>query len=139
MLISAPELELLEVKNPPEPETVFPSFLSDPCPFFLDSALNDNRLGRYSFIGSRPFLILRSSGKKVVIKEGSSVRYYSASPFGLLRELLRKWRIERTEKPVPFVGGAVGYFGYELCHFVEKLPASVDPAASDRPRIRMVA
>jgi para-aminobenzoate synthetase component 1 len=43
-------------------------------------------------------------------------------PFEVLRELLKTYSV--TSGPLPFVGGAVGYFSYDLCHFIEQLPVT---------------
>jgi para-aminobenzoate synthetase component 1 len=44
------------------------------------------------------------------------------NPFDVLDGLLRRYRMETGPVPVPFSGGAVGYFSYDLCHFIERLP-----------------
>jgi len=44
------------------------------------------------------------------------------NPFAALRKLIRRWRVPRGDYPIPFVSGLVGYLGYDLCHFVERLP-----------------
>jgi len=44
------------------------------------------------------------------------------NPFALLRALLREHVVASRDAPVPFTGGAVGYFSYELCHLIERLP-----------------
>jgi len=44
---------------------IFRCFEKDAFSFFLDSGIVDGKLGRYSFIGSEPFLMFRSNGRMV--------------------------------------------------------------------------
>ena len=105
-----------------EPGEAFNAFCSLPHCFFLDSALVEGRLGRFSFLGARPRIFLSAKGRSVRWFEGGVERRLRRNPFALLRSLIRSHAIERTPQPVPFIGGLVGYLGYDLCHFVERLP-----------------
>ncbi len=116
----------IKLKEAPPPETAARSFLQDPYPFFLDSAQQDGRLGRFSFVGSKPLLVLKTTDGITTIEEAGRIERTTLSPFTVLRKLLSRFRESSPGKPVPFTGGAVGYFGYELCHFIEKLPASAE-------------
>jgi len=111
--------------------------------WWLDSALCDGRLGRLSFAGAAPYLWLRARGRRVEIdvlrpvRPGSSrgSHQLDADPFDFARSLLPRADslVFSTRTTVgsgnphwhevdglsagldlPFVGGAVGYFGYEL-------------------------
>ncbi len=108
--------------------TPFDLFLSlcEGChPFILDSGLDPGRLGRFSFIGADPFLTLTSKGSAIRIREtGHDEREITGDPLEVLRDLLDRYPINPTGSNPPFIGGAVGYLGYDLCHFVEKLPAA---------------
>jgi len=104
------------------PGEAFNSFSSLPFCFFLDSALVEGRLGRFSFLGARPRIFVSSKGRSVRWFEAGVERRLRRNPFALLRSLINSHGIERREHPVPFVGGLVGYLGYDLCHFVERLP-----------------
>ncbi len=46
------------------------------------------------------------------------------NPFDVLGELLEVYSVEGSPAPIPLVGGAVGYFSYDLCHFIERLPTT---------------
>ena len=96
---------------------------NDPFCFFLDSGMEHNRLGRYSFVGSDPFLVFKSQGGKNEIRQGNSIELLKGNPFDILKTLLSKYRLVTPPDLPPFMGGAVGYFAYDLKHFVEKLPS----------------
>ncbi len=113
-----------EVSTPLNAAEAFELFHQRPFSFFLDSGMDPENLGRYSFIGSDPFLVLKSRGNEIAFldpKEGESKR---GNPFEALDELLKEYTIEPCPSPTPFVGGVVGYFSYDLCHFIERLPST---------------
>jgi len=113
---------------------------------FLDSALPDGRLGRWSFVCVDPFLVLSSKGGRSVLDwrgpsghpqggpwghpKGTHREVVHGNPFALLGSLMSRFRVGRVEDSPPLLGGAVGYFAYDLCHFVERLPRT---AADDVP------
>jgi len=105
-----------------DPGQAFDAFCSLPYPFFLDSGLPDARLGRFSFLGAEPLLVVWSRGRSIRVWEGGEERRTRGNPFEVLRALLGRHRLPPTPGPIPFVSGFVGYLGYDLCHFVERLP-----------------
>ena len=92
--------------------------------FFLDSGMDPEKLGRYSFVGSDPFLVVKSRGPEVALLRGDGEERVTGNPFDVLGEVLEKYAVEPCPSPIPFVGGAVGYFSYDLCHFIERLPST---------------
>ena len=101
---------------------VFEVFRKDDFSFFLDSGMDPHKLGRYSFISSKPFLVIRSRGTDITITRGREKSRLTGNPFDTLNRLLDIYRIDQRSCPVPLLGGAVGYFSYDLCHFIERLP-----------------
>jgi para-aminobenzoate synthetase component 1 len=95
-----------------------------PHSFFLDSGMDPQRLGRYSFLGSEPFLVMNSQGSKITLIRGQEHKVQHGNPFDALGKLLEVYKLDHYPAPVPFLGGAVGYFSYDLCHFVERLPST---------------
>ena len=95
----------------------------DAHPFFLDSALKMPRIGRYSMLGSEPFLVMTSRGQDIQITKDGHTLTEDGNPFHTLRDLLATWTLPR-HTDVPFVGGAVGYLSYDLGHFIERLPCT---------------
>jgi len=102
----------------------FELFKERPFSFFLDSGMDPEKLGRYSFIGSDPFLVLRSRGRRIELLQGDRHEVITGNLFDVLGELLEKYATTPNSSPIPFTGGAVGYFSYDLCHFIERLPAT---------------
>lgn len=96
---------------------VFP-FIEEPFTIFLDSALTDNNLGRYSFIGVDPFLTLSSKNGEVRLND----QVFNGNPFEILQEQLEKYPLHHNVDLPPFQTGAAGYFAYDLNHHLEKLP-----------------
>jgi para-aminobenzoate synthetase component 1 len=103
---------------------VFELVKDSPYGFFLDSGMDPQKLGRYSFLGSDPFLVMSSRGSEIALVRGDEEEVQFGNPFDVLGKLLKIYKIDRCPAPVPFLGGAVGYFSYDLCHFIERLPST---------------
>ena len=86
--------------------------------FILHSSMEDKNLGRYSFIGFEPFLVIKSKNKGVSIHG----RHYTGNPIKILKKKLSLFKSIRPKELPLFFGGAVGYFSYDMAHFFEKLP-----------------
>ncbi len=114
-----------EIDPAPSALEAFELFRNDPYCFFLDSGMDPHKLGRYSFIGSNPFIVLSSRQNRCVITRGTEETHVDANPFDVLGSLIEEYRIDSSSSPVPFVGGGVGYLSYDLCHFIERLPVTV--------------
>jgi anthranilate synthase component 1 len=97
--------------------------------FLLESVVGGERLGRYSFVGSGPFLTFQAFDRRVVIHEprtGESrpnvVELTHPDPMRLLEEKLAAYRVPQVPGLPRFCGGAVGYLGYDTVRYVEHLP-----------------
>ena len=95
-----------------------------PYAFFLDSGMDSQRLGRYSFLGSEPFLVTSSRGSEITLVRGLERKVQHGNPFDAVGQLLEIHKLDHCPAPVPFLGGAVGYLSYDLCNFVERLPST---------------
>ena len=113
-----------EIHTPLGAPQFFEIFRDRPFSFFLDSGMDPGRLGRYSFIGSDPFLVLRSRGEEVSLIRDGTGESSRGNPFDVAGELLTVYSLDGCPNGIPFAGGAVGYFSYDLCHFIERLPAT---------------
>ncbi len=113
-----------EIHMAPDAAWCFEAFAARPFSFFLDSGMDPKKLGRYSFLGSDPFLVLRSRGDKVTLIRDGMEEVRQGNPFDILGELLEVYTLDGSRAGIPFTGGAVGYFSYDLCHFIERLPTT---------------
>jgi para-aminobenzoate synthetase component 1 len=103
---------------------IFELIKDRPYCFFLDSGMDRQRLGRYSFLGTQPFLVMSSRGSEITLIRGQEREVGRGNPLDTVGELLEMYKLEHYPAPVPFLGGAVGYFSYDLCHFIERLPST---------------
>ncbi|MDO8536342.1 MAG: aminodeoxychorismate synthase component I [Candidatus Omnitrophota bacterium] len=115
-----------EIENNVPPHLLFKEIQSSPYGFFLDSVIGRERLGRFSFLGIEPFLVFKSKGDSVSLEwndgRKESIR---SDPFQVLKELFQKFTVlpaPDQEYGIPFISGGVGYFGYDMKGFIEKLP-----------------
>ena len=94
-----------------------------PGAFFLDSPSGFGRLGRWSLLGAEPFMTLTARGRTCEITTRDSRTLRRGNPFRVLGDLLRRFRAAPGDVPVPFAAGGVGFLGYDLKDFVERLPS----------------
>jgi len=109
-----------EIEIDKSPVEFFDSVWERDYAFFLDSGMSHDRLGRYSFIGFEPFMVFRSKGREIEVIRGRETENIEANPFDVLEGLLKDYRVDETE--LPFPGGAVGFFGYDLKDVLYDLP-----------------
>ncbi len=91
--------------------------------FLLESVEKGQSLGRYSFIGSEPRLIFSTHNDRVNIWEnGQTAEYVGQDPLAELEKIFKRYRFVKAPGLSGFTGGAVGYLGYEMVQYYEKLP-----------------
>jgi para-aminobenzoate synthetase component 1 len=134
-------LEVRELTTPLEVLSCFDALRAEPYPWLLDSGAAPGApkpsIARYSFMGSDPYLVLRSRGTTSEIECRRTVvpgfklgrRHLSGDPFEIMRSLLPPVpnlaaALPDLELAPPFLGGAVGYFGYEMAECCEPVSLS---------------
>jgi len=113
-----------EIHTPLTAPEIFELLHSELNSFSLDSGMDPHRLGRYSFMGTDPFLVMTSRGNQVTLIRQGKQENKEGNPFDFLGKLLETYRLDSPTSPIPFWGGAVGYLSYDLCHFIERLPTT---------------
>jgi anthranilate synthase component 1 len=100
--------------------------------FLLESVEGGEHVGRYSFLGKDPFLILRGRQEQTVI-ERAGVTTNEEKPFvDTLRELMNSFQSPFVPGLPRFTGGAVGYLGYDTAAWFEPTAARAGDAPGDR-------
>jgi anthranilate synthase component I len=97
--------------------------------FLLESVEPDERIGRFSFVGTDPSLTIQAKGDVVEIDSGGKRVQRSGKILDVLDELSHRYRIVAAQEQQGFTGGFLGYFGYDRVQEIENIP--LHPAASD--------
>ncbi len=106
---------------------LFSVIAEKPWSVFLDSGYPYSNQGRYDIIATDPVCTLLTHGNVTkIIRDGSTITS-TANPFDLVKQQLMP---DCTEKAfdLPFNGGAIGYFSYDLARRLEKLPTIAEDA-----------
>src|SRR5438270_7731014 len=109
-------------------QTPVSAFLSlaakEPHAFLLESVEGGEKVGRYTFLGVRPYMTVRSQGDEVEISRGKKRSRKKAKIFELVRELLSEHKTAIVPGLPPFTSGAVGFFAYDAVRQLEKIGKS---------------
>lgn len=112
----------------PDSAELFQAIAAEPWSVFLDSGRPRAGSGRFDILTARPFITLVSRDGETAIEQAGRLIKSVEDPFMLLRRYLAA-EVESTL--LPFTGGAIGYFGYDLArcieHFGDRNDASVIP------------
>ena len=113
------------------PVSVFEKIDDGSRSFLLESAESHDHVGRYSFLGSSPRVYFESRGRNIRVEENGETRDFETAtdPLAELRKLLNRYAFVGFAGLPPFVGGAVGYIGYDVVRFFEP---SVTPSPPDQ-------
>jgi anthranilate synthase component 1 len=99
--------------------------------FLLESVEGGEHVGRYSFLGKDPFLILRSNGGKTIVDRAGQTSE-SEQPFiAAARELMAAFHAPFVPGLPRFTGGAVGYLGYDAAAWFEPVKLQETDAVED--------
>jgi anthranilate synthase component I len=91
-----------------------------PC-FLFESAERNEESGRFSYIGFDPIVLFKSVGSMISITEAGNTETFEAKsdPLNELQRLMERFHfVARSDIP-HFIGGAVGYIGYDIVRFFE--------------------
>jgi len=91
--------------------------------FLLESVEGGERIGRYTFLGADPYMIVTAAGGEVRIERRGEVERQEGSVFEVLGRIFSAHLPAQVPGLPPFTAGAVGYFAYDAVRQLEKLPA----------------
>ncbi|MBM4294001.1 MAG: anthranilate synthase component I [Deltaproteobacteria bacterium] len=108
------------------------------CSFLLESVEGGEKWGRFSFLGLNPSLMFQVQGGRLTLQRRGETQTWDtgADPFSHLRNLLADYQPVATPGLPRFWGGLVGYLGYDMVRYIERLP-ELTPAI-DIPEARFL-
>jgi para-aminobenzoate synthetase component I len=101
---------------------VFSHFAAEPWAMLLDSAAPEHANSRFDILVAEPIATLEAALGVTVLSDETGTHRYQTDPFTVLDAALKCYFPTAADSSLPFVGGALGYFGYDLGRYIEKLP-----------------
>ncbi|MGH9500985.1 MAG: anthranilate synthase component I [Terriglobales bacterium] len=89
--------------------------------FLFESVERGEQVGRYTFLGAKPYMQVRASGRDVEVRRGRRVERHQGSVLEVLKNLLREHTFAADDSLPPFTSGAVGYFAYDSVRQLERI------------------
>jgi len=111
---------------PADLETPVSAFLrvaaKEPEAFLLESVEGGEHVGRYTFIGVRPYRTMTAANGQITVTEGRKRTSYAGDVFEELKAALAGANPAKLPGLPPFTAGAVGFFSYDVVRRIEQLP-----------------
>jgi anthranilate synthase component 1 len=108
-------------------ETPVSAFLrvaaAEPEAFLLESVEGGEHVGRYTFIGIRPYQKMTARAGVITVAAGRRRRSYAGDIFAELKLALEGETPAKLPGLPPFTAGAVGFFSYDVVRSIEELPS----------------
>ncbi len=114
-------LLLEELQYDTDSINLFEKLVDEPWSVFLDSCQPLGAQGRFDILVSRPKITIETQHKQTIVKTWSDTLVLNEDPFKVLKEFLPE-PINNSQH-LPFTGGALGYFSYDLGRYIEKVPS----------------
>jgi anthranilate synthase component 1 len=107
------------------PVTALMKLREKPYVFLLESVEGGEKWARYSFVGADPQVIFSVNHDEVTIRNNGNVQRFrhGGQPLMFLQDLLSRYRPVAVAGLPRFYGGAVGFLGYDMIRYFERLPA----------------
>ncbi|MGZ5050895.1 MAG: aminodeoxychorismate synthase component I [Methylobacter sp.] len=112
----------------PDSAALFAAYADEPWAVFLDSGFPASQQGRYDIIATEPVCTLVTHGPITKITCDGATVESTGNPFDLVKQQLNAFPEFKPVDDLPFNGGAIGYFSYDLARRLEHLPALAEDA-----------
>lgn len=91
--------------------------------FLLESVEGGEKIARYTFVGAHPIEVFRYVQGACIVEGEGRLQWQQSDPIAFLRSRIARYRPVRLPQLPPLVGGAIGYFSYDMVRLVERIPA----------------
>ncbi|MCC9002342.1 MAG: chorismate-binding protein, partial [Candidatus Competibacter sp.] len=112
-----------------------------PYSYLLESVQGGEKWGRYSIIGLPCRKIIRVRDHRITVEHAGEIveSLDSPDPLAWLQAFQNRYRVATDEGLPRFIGGLVGYFGYDTIRYIEpKLARCPNPDPLDNPDILLL-
>jgi anthranilate synthase component 1 len=100
------------------------------CACLFESVVGGEKVGRYSFLTADPFMQIELRGPKITVATAEGTEQFeSPDPLAELERRVESFKAVHLAELPPFTGGAIGYAGYDVVRYTERLP---NPPSDDR-------
>jgi len=117
------DILMAEVVDPPALPALLELVARRPRTSVLDADPYARDRWRTVRVGVDPFLVFVAKGRQITLALHGEARHLAGDPFAALEQLFARYRVAATGAP-GVEPGAIGYFGYDLRHHLERLPAT---------------
>lgn len=108
------------------PVSAFLKIEKDDYVFLLESVEGQEKVARYSFLGSSPSLVFRSKNRKIEISYShkKAVKRFitESSPLDEIKKIMQGFRGVSVSGLPRFYGGLVGFMSYDNIRYFENIP-----------------
>ena len=118
---------IVEIPYRPDSEKLFALVRDLPDAIWLDSGKPRSIQGRYDIISATPDALIETRGGLSTITEQGVETTSEQDPFTLAQQLLEPLLPLECKSNHPFVGGLIGYFGYDLARKLIDIPQTTEP------------
>lgn len=103
------------------PITLFKKLCSNKNSYLLESVEGGNKWGQHSYIGRNPFVIIKSYGNQVIVERENKITSQQGHVLEIVKTLIDEYSMAQIDHMPDFMGGAVGYIGYDVITNYEDL------------------
>jgi anthranilate synthase component 1 len=93
----------------------------EPEAFLFESVERGEQVGRYTFLGAKPYMRVRARDQNIEVLRDRRVERRRENVLEVLKELLRQHQLTTDDSLPPFTAGAVGYFAYDSVRQLENI------------------
>jgi anthranilate synthase component 1 len=120
------------------PVAAYKKLRGEGCSYLLESVEGGEKWGRFSFLGLNPSLLFEVQGGRITFqRRGRDQVLEETDPFAALRRVLAGYRAVPAPGLPRFWGGLVGYLGYDMVRYIERLPELTPKLALPEARLML--